>query len=69
MALLQRLNSNGMTIIMVTHSPECAGYAQRVLTVSDGLVLEEKDMSALHITRSGPVDKNPDENRAGTSAI
>jgi len=25
-----------MTIIMVTHSPDCAGYAQRILRVADG---------------------------------
>jgi putative ABC transport system ATP-binding protein len=36
MKLLRRLNDEGMTIIMVTHSPDCAGYAQRLLKVSDG---------------------------------
>ncbi len=36
MKLLQRLNGQGMTIIMVTHSSECAEYAQRVLRVCDG---------------------------------
>ncbi|MDJ0831508.1 MAG: ABC transporter ATP-binding protein [Desulfobacterales bacterium] len=36
MALFQTLNQQGMTIVMVTHSPECAGYAKRILNVSDG---------------------------------
>ena len=36
MALLQRLNQDGTTVIMVTHSAACAGYAQRILHVSDG---------------------------------
>jgi len=36
MELLRRLNEEGMTIIMVTHSPDCAGYAQRIMRVSDG---------------------------------
>ena len=36
MDLLNRLNRKGMTIVMVTHSPDCAGYAQRILRVSDG---------------------------------
>lgn len=36
MKLLQRLNGQGMTIIVVTHSRECAEYAQRVLRVCDG---------------------------------
>jgi putative ABC transport system ATP-binding protein len=41
MKLLQRLNADGMTIIMVTHSPECANYARRLLRVSDGKVVED----------------------------
>jgi len=36
MDLLLQLNREGMTIIMVTHSPDCAGYAQRILRVADG---------------------------------
>ena len=36
MELLRQLNEEGMTIVMVTHSPDCAGYAQRILNVSDG---------------------------------
>jgi len=36
MELLTRLNQKGMTIVMVTHSPECAGYAQCIMRVSDG---------------------------------
>jgi len=36
MELLQRLNDAGTTIIMVTHSAECAGYARRRLEMSDG---------------------------------
>jgi putative ABC transport system ATP-binding protein len=41
MKLLQRLNADGMTIIMVTHSPECANYAHRLMRVSDGRVVED----------------------------
>ena len=36
MELLSKLNQKGMTIVMVTHSPDCAGYAQRIMRVSDG---------------------------------
>jgi putative ABC transport system ATP-binding protein len=36
MNLIERLNKEGMTVIMVTHSPECAHHAERILTVSDG---------------------------------
>ncbi len=41
MDLLKNLNEEGMTIVMVTHSPECAGYAQRIMRVSDGKLVGE----------------------------
>jgi putative ABC transport system ATP-binding protein len=41
MQLLRHLNAEGMTIIMVTHSPECAGYAQRIMQVTDGKLVED----------------------------
>ncbi len=42
MELLRKLNRSGTTIIMVTHSPECSLYADRLLMVSDGKIREEK---------------------------
>jgi len=41
MNLLNQLNRDGMTIVMVTHSRECARHARRVLRVSDGRIVEE----------------------------
>jgi putative ABC transport system ATP-binding protein len=41
MELLEGLNRDGMTIVMVTHNPECARYVRRVLRISDGLLAEE----------------------------
>ena len=38
MALLQRLNAGGTTIVMVTHSAACAAYAQRLVHLTDGRV-------------------------------
>ena len=43
MELLKRLNSEGTTILMVTHNPECAQYAGRVFHLSDGLVLQMEE--------------------------
>lgn len=45
MDLFRELNSEGMTIVMVTHSSECARYAQRSLRLSDGLLMEENPPS------------------------
>ena len=41
MGLLQSLNANGMTIVMVTHNPECAAYTQRIFRIADGWLQEE----------------------------
>jgi putative ABC transport system ATP-binding protein len=40
MELLLRLNSGGMSIIMVTHSHQCAQYARRILKMADGRLIE-----------------------------
>ena len=39
MELLLRLNRDGMTIIMVTHSHQCAQYARRILNMTDGRLI------------------------------
>ena len=41
MHLLQQLNADGATVIMVTHSAECAGYANRQIEVRDGRVVTQ----------------------------
>jgi putative ABC transport system ATP-binding protein len=41
MNLLTRLNDEGTTIIMVTHSQQHAEYAQRIINMLDGKVLSE----------------------------
>ena len=43
MDLLQRLNREGTTILMVTHSQDCAAYAERVLRVSDGRLVDKDE--------------------------
>lgn len=36
MELIKKLNQTGMTVVMVTHSAECAGYAKRIMRLADG---------------------------------
>jgi putative ABC transport system ATP-binding protein len=43
MGLLQRLNREGTTILMVTHSQDCAAYAERILQVSDGRLVDKDE--------------------------
>lgn len=42
MALLTELNKEGKTIVMVTHEPEIAAYAKRVIVLRDGLITEDR---------------------------
>ena len=41
MTLLQQLGSEGITVILVTHEPECAVYARRVITIRDGEIAQD----------------------------
>jgi putative ABC transport system ATP-binding protein len=47
MRLLQRLKKDGTTVVMVTHSLECAGYADRVMQVTDGRLAEVPSKTAV----------------------
>jgi putative ABC transport system ATP-binding protein len=42
MALFQELGREGITILLVTHEPDIARYAKRVLVLRDGLVVEDR---------------------------
>ncbi|HYI43462.1 MAG TPA: ABC transporter ATP-binding protein [Sphingomicrobium sp.] len=46
MKMLQSLNREGSTIVMVTHSPAHADYAGRVVNMLDGRVLQERRRAA-----------------------
>jgi putative ABC transport system ATP-binding protein len=47
MALIAGLGREGMTVIMVTHSPECAAYASRTLGMQDGRLAQDSGRPAL----------------------
>jgi putative ABC transport system ATP-binding protein len=42
MAILQRLNREGSTIVLVTHEPEIAAFCKRVVVFRDGRVLSDR---------------------------
>jgi putative ABC transport system ATP-binding protein len=41
MALFEELNRQGITVVLVTHEPDIAHHARRVLTVQDGLLAQD----------------------------
>jgi putative ABC transport system ATP-binding protein len=46
LALMQRLNREGITIVLVTHEPDIAEYASRVITFRDGRLLRDQAQPA-----------------------
>ena len=60
MALLQELNRGGMTVVMVTHEPDVARFARRILRFRDGRLVKDKknkelaDAQALLEAESAP---------------
>ncbi len=46
---LSELNARGMTVIMVTHEPDIASYAERIIKIKDGLIQsDEKNPNPKH---------------------
>jgi putative ABC transport system ATP-binding protein len=42
MKLLRDLNEQGRTIVLITHEPDIAGFAQRVIRLRDGIVVSDE---------------------------
>jgi putative ABC transport system ATP-binding protein len=47
MALFQELNRQGMTVVLVTHEPDVARFARRIIAFRDGKVVQDERHEAL----------------------
>jgi putative ABC transport system ATP-binding protein len=47
MAILQGLVAQGKTVILVTHEADIAAYASRVVTLRDGLIIDDRTQTPL----------------------
>jgi putative ABC transport system ATP-binding protein len=53
MALLQELGDDGITVVLVTHEPDIAAHARRVIVVRDGQIEEDRRAEPLRAMAHG----------------
>jgi len=46
LAIFQRLNREGITVVLVTHEPDVAAYASRMLVFRDGRIVRDEPVAA-----------------------
>ncbi|MBI2461163.1 MAG: ATP-binding cassette domain-containing protein, partial [Candidatus Rokubacteria bacterium] len=46
LAIFQHLNRQGITVVLVTHEPDVAAYARRIITFRDGRVVGDRAVTA-----------------------
>jgi putative ABC transport system ATP-binding protein len=57
--IFARLNAEGRTVVLITHEPDVAGQAKRVISLSDGRIIEDRRVIAVHGAEAGPHDSAP----------
>lgn len=53
MELFVELHRQGMTVVLVTHDPNIAAYAHRVVSFSDGVIVSDETKKEMDAYRSG----------------
>jgi putative ABC transport system ATP-binding protein len=61
MALFQQLGREGMTIVLVTHEPDIAAFAARVVVMRDGKVQSDKRQTPRDAAAAAATMPSPDE--------
>ena len=51
MELFQSLNDEGVTVIMITHDPEIAGFAKRKILIRNGEISTDPHITATEVTK------------------
>ena len=62
MELFQKLNDEGVTVVMITHDANIAEFAQRKVMIYDGVIVPDLKHGGLHAHKKASV--NPDQAQA-----
>jgi len=63
MALFEELHRRGMTVVVVTHEPDIAAHAQRVISVHDGLLHSDGPPAVAITSSAAPIAHEPARQR------
>ena len=53
MAIFQQLNDDGKTIVLITHEPDIAQHAKRIVAVRDGLIQSDERIKQVRVELQG----------------
>lgn len=57
LSILQKLNTEGHTIIMVTHEQDTANHAKRILRIKDGVLVADEQVTERRFAADGNLQK------------
>ena len=53
--ILQELNDQGETVLLITHEPDIAHYAKRIILLRDGKIVKDEPIQQVRAVRAQPV--------------
>jgi putative ABC transport system ATP-binding protein len=68
LAIFSRLNREGRTVVLITHEPDVAAQAKRVIRLSDGRIVEDERSRGVHEPPPEP-RRQKSQHAAGVGAV